>query len=59
MKISNSQYKNIQSTKKDVLYAIEQYRALTYRLDNYSFNDGSTKELLNLSGTIPVVYKSN
>jgi ESCRT-I complex subunit TSG101 len=38
--------------------ALEQYRAITYRVDAYVFNDGSRKELLNLSGTIPVVYKS-
>lgn len=53
-----SQYKNIQATKKDVMTALEQYRAITYRVDSYVFNDGSKKELLNLSGTIPVVYKS-
>lgn len=52
------QYKNIQATKKEVLDVLEQYRALTYRLDNYVFNDGARKELLNLNGTIPVVYKS-
>jgi ESCRT-I complex subunit TSG101 len=52
------QYKNIQATKKDVMTALEQYRAVTYRVDTYVFNDGSKKELLNLSGTIPVIYKS-
>ena len=52
------QYKNIQATKKDVLDALDQYRALSHSLDSYVFNDGSKKELLKLSGTIPVVYKS-
>lgn len=55
---SHFQYKNIQATKKDVLLALEQYRALTYRNDNYVFNDGSSKELFCMTGTIPVVYKS-
>lgn len=54
----NSQYKNIQATKKDVVDALDQYRALSYSLDSYVFNDGSKKELLKLNGTIPVVYKS-
>lgn len=53
-----SQYKNIQATKKDVLDALDQYRALTHRVDSYVFNDGTKKELLNLNGTIPMIYKS-
>ncbi|CRK96015.1 CLUMA_CG009455, isoform A [Clunio marinus] len=54
-----SKYQNIQATKKDVLDLLEQYRALNYRLDSYVFNDGSKKDLLSLTGTIPVVYKQN
>lgn len=54
-----SKYKNAQSTKKDVLQAIEQYRALMVRQEMYVFNDGARKELMNLTGTIPVVYKKN
>lgn len=54
----HSQYKNIQATKKDVLQALDQYRALIHSLDWYVFNDGSKKELVKLCGTIPVTYKS-
>lgn len=52
------QYKNIQTTKKDVVEALAQYRALGNSLDHYVFNDGTRKELLKLHGTIPVIYKS-
>lgn len=54
-----SKYKNIAATKKDIIQANEQYRALNFRQDPYVFNDGTRKELVNLSGTIPVVYKKN
>lgn len=40
------------------MQALDQYRALTFRQDTYVFNDGARKELVNLSGTIPMVYKS-
>jgi len=53
------QYKNIATTKRDIVQALEQYRALNFRQDSYVFNDGTRKELLHLSGTIPVIYKSN
>ena len=53
------QYKNINATKKDIAQAIEQYRALNFRQDAYVFNDGTQRNLVNLSGTIPVVYKRN
>lgn len=54
-----AKYKNITATKKDVLQAMEQYRALVFRQDSYVFNDGTRKDLLNLTGTIPVIYKKN
>lgn len=56
--MKSSQYKNIQATKKDVLDALDQYRALSHRVDSYVFNDGTKKELVNLNGTIPMIYKS-
>ncbi|XP_067643219.1 tumor susceptibility gene 101 protein [Eurosta solidaginis] len=54
-----SRYKNINATKKDVIDVITSYRSLAYNLQKFVFNDGSTKDLFNLSGTIPVVYKNN
>lgn len=52
-------YKNIPATKKDILDALNNYRGLGYKLEKFVFNDGLIKELFNLNGTIPVVYKSN
>ncbi|XP_011181347.1 tumor susceptibility gene 101 protein [Zeugodacus cucurbitae] len=54
-----SRYKNVSATKKDVIDVITTYRSLSYSLKKFVFNDGSTKELFNLAGTIPVVYKNN
>lgn len=47
------------STKKDVADCVKQYKALTCRYEEYVFNDGSVKHLINLQGTIPVRYKGN
>lgn len=52
-------YTDIAATKKDVDACVQQYRALAARNDEYVFNDGTTKQLLNLQGTIPVKYKGN
>ncbi|KAL1403976.1 hypothetical protein pipiens_019124 [Culex pipiens pipiens] len=38
---------------------LKQYKALAYRVEEYAFNDGTVKQLLNLKGTIPVRYKGN
>lgn len=54
-----AKYKNISQTKKDVIDVLNNYRSLTHHLQKFVFNDGSTKELFNLDGTIPVVYKGN
>ncbi|KAL5291736.1 TSG101 family protein [Megaselia abdita] len=51
-------YRSVESTKKDIVLALNQYR-LQYNLENFVFNDGSSKKLFTLSGTIPVVYKNN
>lgn len=54
-----SKYKNVSATKKDVIDVVTRYRTLSYNLKKCVFNDGSTKELFTLEGTIPVVYKNN
>ncbi|EDS42165.1 Eftud2 protein [Culex quinquefasciatus] len=38
---------------------LKQYKALAYRVEEYAFNHGTVKQLLNLKGTIPVRYKGN
>lgn len=52
-------YTNQSETKKDVMRCLNQYKALDFRYEEYVFNDGTTKMLINLQGTIPVRYKGN
>uniref|UniRef100_A0A182JGT1 UEV domain-containing protein n=1 Tax=Anopheles atroparvus TaxID=41427 RepID=A0A182JGT1_ANOAO len=54
-----SSYRDPTTTKKDVLNALRIYHGLQHRVEEYVFNDGSTKHLLNLHGTIPVKFKGN
>ncbi|KAH8364692.1 hypothetical protein KR084_010010 [Drosophila pseudotakahashii] len=54
-----SKYKYVGATKKDVVDVVSSYRSLTYDLQRFVFNDGSSKELFTIQGTIPVVYKNN
>lgn len=51
------QYPDI--AKRDILNAIQQFKDLRPNTDTYVFNNGQRKELLQLSGTIPVNYKGN
>ncbi|XP_061416862.1 tumor susceptibility gene 101 protein-like [Lethenteron reissneri] len=48
-------YKDV--TAKDAVDLIAAYRDLRAGVDTCVFDDGSSKELVNLSGTIPVHYK--
>lgn len=57
--LSTYSYTDATATKKDVVDCLKQYKALAYRVEEYTFNDGSVKQLLNLKGTIPVRYKGN
>uniref|UniRef100_A0A2M4AGB9 Putative vacuolar sorting protein/ubiquitin receptor vps23 n=1 Tax=Anopheles triannulatus TaxID=58253 RepID=A0A2M4AGB9_9DIPT len=54
-----SSYWDPTTTKKDVINALRNYHGLQHRVEEYVFNDGSTKMLLNLHGTIPVKFKGN
>ncbi|XP_073842175.1 tumor susceptibility gene 101 [Musca autumnalis] len=54
-----SKYKHVNTTKKEVIDVVTNYRSLTYNLQKFVFNDGSSKDLFNLQGTIPVVFKNN
>ncbi|KAH0946475.1 hypothetical protein HN011_011045 [Eciton burchellii] len=57
MRQSLSKYQNPDITKKHVISVLNLYKGLIYEIESFVFNDGSRKELLNLQGTIPVVYK--
>ncbi|XP_013117269.1 tumor susceptibility gene 101 protein [Stomoxys calcitrans] len=54
-----SKYKHVNATKKEVVDVLTNYRSLAYNLQRFVFNDGNARDLFNLNGTIPVVYKNN
>ncbi|KAK7800819.1 hypothetical protein U0070_008009 [Myodes glareolus] len=56
MAMSESQLKKMMSKTVNV---IAMYKDLKPVLDSYVFNDGSSRELVNLTGTIPVRYRGN
>uniref|UniRef100_A0A336L0Q4 CSON014176 protein n=1 Tax=Culicoides sonorensis TaxID=179676 RepID=A0A336L0Q4_CULSO len=57
--LNQAYYKQPEATKKDIMEAVTMYRALDVLTEKFVFNDGSSKDLVNLQGTIPVVYKGN
>jgi len=52
-------YKNPDKVKRDVHTLLNNYRGLQPKVDTFVFNDGASKQLLCLGGTIPVPYKGN
>ncbi|CAJ0967493.1 unnamed protein product [Ranitomeya imitator] len=56
---SGRQYKYRDSSLEEIMGVIELYRDLKPLPARYVFSDGSTRQLLSLSGTIPVPYKGN
>nr|XP_048282975.1 tumor susceptibility gene 101 protein isoform X2 [Myodes glareolus] len=54
-----SKYKYRDLTVRQTVNVIAMYKDLKPVLDSYVFNDGSSRELVNLTGTIPVRYRGN
>lgn len=52
-------YKYRDLTVREVSHVINQYKDLKPVMESYVFNDGSTRELMNLAGTVPVGYRGN
>ncbi|XP_033009937.1 tumor susceptibility gene 101 protein isoform X2 [Lacerta agilis] len=52
-------YKYRDLTVQEIVSVITQYKDLKPVMDGYVFNDGSSRELMSLTGTIPVNYKGN
>lgn len=50
-------YRNSEKSKSDIMNAVRHYRGLHPKFDKFCFNDGAQKDLIFLSGTIPVPYK--
>uniref|UniRef100_A0A8C0ESA0 UEV domain-containing protein n=1 Tax=Bubo bubo TaxID=30461 RepID=A0A8C0ESA0_BUBBB len=49
--------RNQDLTVQETTSVITQYKDLKPVMDSYVFNDGSSRELMSLSGTIPVPYR--
>uniref|UniRef100_A0A8C4RNP3 Tumor susceptibility 101 n=1 Tax=Erpetoichthys calabaricus TaxID=27687 RepID=A0A8C4RNP3_ERPCA len=54
-----SKYKYRDLTVREVTNVISHYKDLKPSMDAYVFNDGSSRELMSLTGTVPVGYKGN
>ncbi|XP_025057926.1 ubiquitin-conjugating enzyme E2 variant 3 isoform X2 [Alligator sinensis] len=54
-----AKYKYRDLTVQETISVITQYKDLKPVMDAYVFNDGSSRELMSLSGTIPVPYRGN
>ena len=50
-------YKHKEKCHADVTNVMANYRGLKLKFDRRNFSDGSKKDLMYLSGTIPVLYK--
>ncbi|KAK3605192.1 hypothetical protein CHS0354_013003 [Potamilus streckersoni] len=59
VKNSLSKYKNPDIAKQDVMAVFNAFSDLRPKLDDYVFNDGTKRTLLQLDGTIPVTYRGN
>uniref|UniRef100_A0AAQ5XQY4 UEV domain-containing protein n=1 Tax=Amphiprion ocellaris TaxID=80972 RepID=A0AAQ5XQY4_AMPOC len=53
------QYKYRDLTVREITNVISQYKDLKPVMDAYVFNDGSTRDLMSLTGTVPVSYRGN
>ncbi|XP_064019338.1 tumor susceptibility gene 101 protein isoform X3 [Pogoniulus pusillus] len=54
-----AKYKYRDLTVQETNSVISQYKDLKPVMDSYVFNDGSSRELMSLTGTIPVPYRGN
>ncbi|XP_044732313.1 tumor susceptibility gene 101 protein [Chrysoperla carnea] len=50
-------YQNPDVTRREILSVLNHYNGLAAHLEPYVFNDGTKMDLVNLAGTIPVMYK--
>ncbi|XP_061101352.1 tumor susceptibility gene 101 protein-like [Conger conger] len=58
-KMLSKQYKYRDLTVREIINVISQYKDLKPVMDAYVFNDGSSRDLMSLTGTVPVSYRGN
>ena len=56
---ASSSYRSADAARRDVVNAATHYKGPTPKTNTFMFNDGNQKELLCLTGTIPVPYKGD
>lgn len=54
-----TKYKHPDVTKREVLNVIQQHKSLSFKFESFIFNDGSCVELVNMEGTVPVLFKGS
>ena len=54
--LDRASYRNQDLCKRDILAALHHYKGLQPKLEKYVFNDGRSRDLICLEGTIPVPY---
>jgi len=55
--LSKVKYRHLEMTKRDCINLMHHYRGLAPKQDKFIFNDGLQRDLITLTGTIPVPYK--
>ena len=55
--LERASYRNVEACKRDILAALHHYRGLQPKQEKYVFNDGRSRDLICLQGTIPVPYR--
>ena len=50
-------YQQVDAARKDILNAMVHYKDLRPKAEQFTYNDGSRKNLINLNGTIPVSFR--
>ncbi|KAJ8417690.1 hypothetical protein AAFF_G00225330 [Aldrovandia affinis] len=58
-KMLSKQYKYRDLTVREITNVISQYKDLKPVMDAYVFNDGSSRDLMSLTGTVPVSYRGS
>ncbi|KAJ8247271.1 hypothetical protein GJAV_G00244400 [Gymnothorax javanicus] len=58
-KLLSKQYKYRDLTVREITNVIAHYKDLKPVMDAYVFNDGSSRDLMSLTGTVPVSYRGN
>ncbi|CAG2120949.1 unnamed protein product, partial [Medioppia subpectinata] len=57
--LATAKYRYADQSKRDIMSAINNYRNLSPLVEKYVYPDGSDRDLLCLTGTIPVPYKGS